>query len=102
MTSRSHSFDSRSCAAHLLVFAGALLTPDVLLGQESGGAESGALEEVTVTARFREEPLQRTPLAITAITGDSLELRNATNVVDIGKYSPNVTINPLGAGYGPT
>ena len=51
------------------------------------------LEEVVVSARFREEPLQKTPLAITAITGESLELRNASNVVDIGKFSPNVTIN---------
>src|SRR5262249_58793678 len=60
------------------------------------------VKESLMTWRFRDEPLQRTPLAITATTGESLELRNATNVVDIGKYSPNVTINPLGAGFGPT
>ena len=33
-----------------------------------------ALEEIVVTARFREENLQQTPLAITAITGDMLEV----------------------------
>jgi len=92
----------------MLVMA-AFLAPATLLSQEgaapSPGAEGSgnvALEEVVISARFREEPLQRTPLAITALSGDALELRNATNVVDIGKFSPNVTINPLGAGYGPT
>ena len=84
---------------------GVALTPTVLLAQTpppSPPADDGGLAEITITARFREEPLQRTPLAITAITAESLELRNATNVVDIGKFAPNVTINPLGAGYGPT
>src|SRR5688500_4117759 len=84
----------------LLLVAAAL--PATGLAQESAPAAESGLEEVTVTARFREEPLQRTPLAITAITGEALELRGATNVVDIGKYSPNVTIDKLGAGYGPT
>ncbi len=88
-------------ARRIVAVAGAFLAPGVLLAQEPA-AEGTGLEEVVITARFREEPLQRTPLAITAITGEALELRNATNVVDIGKFSPNVTINPLGAGYGPT
>ncbi|MBX5462486.1 MAG: TonB-dependent receptor, partial [Steroidobacteraceae bacterium] len=78
------------------------LTPALSTAQEGAAGTGGPLQEVTVTARFREESLQQTPLAITAITGESLEMRNATNVVDIGKFSPNVTINPLGAGYGPT
>ena len=85
-----------------LALVAGFLAPGALIAQEGAPAESGQLEEVTVTARFREESLQRTPLAITAITGETLELRNATNVVDIGHFSPNVTINPLGAGYGPT
>jgi len=60
--------------------------PYAVLAQEP--ADSGQLEEITVSARFRDESLQQTPLAVTAITGESLELRNVTNVVDIGKYSP--------------
>ena len=38
-------------------------------------AQQAGLEEIVVTARFREENLQKTPLAITAITGDALEAR---------------------------
>jgi len=89
-------------SARTLVAFGALVMPTLSTAQEGAAGTGGALQEVTVTARFREESLQQTPLAITAITGESLEMRNATNVVDIGKFSPNVTINPLGAGYGPT
>jgi iron complex outermembrane receptor protein len=96
---KAHPFPWPAFTASAAAFVAAALAP-AAAAQET--TESTGLEEVTVTARFREEPLQRTPLAITAISGDALELRGATNVVDIGKYSPNVTINPLGAGYGPT
>ncbi len=101
MTSSVRSFVSNAVVRCMVATAGAGLIPTVLHAQ-APAAEGSGLEEIVITARFREEPLQKTPLAITAITGESLELRNAGNVVDIGKFSPNVTINPLGAGYGPT
>jgi iron complex outermembrane receptor protein len=80
----------------------ALCLPLPGLAQQNAPGASGVLEEVTVTARFREESLQRTPIAITAVSGETLEARGVASVVDLGKVSPNVTINPLGAGYGPT
>ncbi len=101
MTSSVRSFVSNAVARCIVATAGAALLPSLLHAQ-TPAAQGSSLEEIVITARFREEPLQKTPLAITAITGESLELRNAGNVVDIGKFSPNVTINPLGAGYGPT
>jgi iron complex outermembrane receptor protein len=64
-------------------------------------AQSG-LEEILVTARFREENLQETPLAISAISAASLEANGATSVIDVGDWAPNVVIDQLGAGYGPT
>ena len=60
------------------------------------------LEEIVVTARFREENLQQTPLAITAITGDTLESRGATSTLDLDAFVPNAVIAPLGAGWGST
>jgi iron complex outermembrane receptor protein len=69
--------------------------PASLLAQE-------ALEEIVVTARFREENLQQTPLAITAITGDALEARGATSTLDLDAFVPNAVIAPLGAGWGST
>ena len=62
----------------------------------------GQLEEVTVTARFRAEKLQNTPLAITAVTGDTLSARGQTDVTQLAQFVPNAVINPLGAGWGST
>jgi len=61
-----------------------------------------ALEEIVVTARFREESLQQTPLAITAVTGQLLEARGATSTLDLDAFVPNAVIAPLGAGWGST
>ncbi|WEK46135.1 MAG: TonB-dependent receptor [Candidatus Andeanibacterium colombiense] len=59
------------------------------------------IEEIVVTARYRKENLQATPLAITALSGDDLAARSVTNVTDLSGQAPNLTINPGGAGYGP-
>jgi len=78
-----------------VAIAAALALPASVLAQE-------ALEEIVVTARFREENLQQTPLAITAITGDMLEARGATSTLDLDAFVPNAVIAPLGAGWGST
>jgi iron complex outermembrane receptor protein len=57
---------------------------------------------VTVTARFRSEKLQETPLAITAVTGETLQARGETDVTNLAAFVPNAVINPLGAGWGAT
>ncbi|HUQ53745.1 MAG TPA: TonB-dependent receptor [Gammaproteobacteria bacterium] len=75
--------------------ASSLCLPASVLAQEG-------LEEIVVTARFREENLQQTPLAITAITGDMLEARGATSTLDLDAFVPNAVIAPLGAGWGST
>lgn len=54
------------------------------------GAER-ALEEITVTARKREESLQDTPISISAFTGASLEARNITKIDKISDFTPNLT-----------
>ena len=65
-------------------------------------AQSSGLEEITVTARFREENLQETPLAITAFSAENMEARNLTDVTMLDTFSPNTIIQPLGAGWGST
>jgi iron complex outermembrane receptor protein len=58
---------------------------------------SSALEEITVTAQFREQSAQDTPLAITAISGDTLEERSQVSVAEIAAQTPNVTLTQAGA-----
>ncbi len=60
------------------------------------------IEEIVVTARFQEESLQEIPLAITAISADKLEANGAQNVIDVADWAPNVTMDQLGSGWGPT
>jgi iron complex outermembrane receptor protein len=62
--------------------------------------ESGQLEEVTITAEFREANLQETPIAITAVTGEMLEARSQTSVEQIASQAPNVHLGPQGQANG--
>ena len=69
-----------------------------------GAQESSddGLQEVVVTARFREENLQTTPLAITALSVDQLDQRSLTNVDDVGLAIPNAYMRPPVSNFGPT
>jgi len=80
-----------------LLRAGATLAADA-----STDREDGKLEEVTVTATFREMRLQDTPIAITAVTAEMLEQRSQGNVFEIARQAPNVSLAPQGQGYGST
>jgi len=74
-------------------------TTGAAIAQEQDG--DFALEEIIVTARLREESLQTTPLAITALTGDSLENRNVTDVRAMMDQVPGVYFtNQGGPGLG--
>jgi iron complex outermembrane receptor protein len=56
------------------------------------------LEEIIVTAQFRPEAVQTTPIAITAITGDQLTERGIAGVTHLGDVVPNLlTTRPMGA-----
>jgi iron complex outermembrane recepter protein len=60
------------------------------------------LQEIIVTAQFRSENLQTTPIAITAVTAEMLESRSQTNVAQIANQAPNVTLKPAGTSNGPS
>jgi iron complex outermembrane receptor protein len=54
---------------------------------------AGALEEIVVTARKREESLQDAPLSITAFTGVELQARHVQTLADLDNYTPNLRFN---------
>src|SRR5262245_49773438 len=64
--------------------------------------QASVLEEVVVSAQFREERLQDTPIAISAFTAENLESRGVYTVTDLDAFVPNAVIQPLGAGWGAT
>lgn len=60
--------------------------------QESASASSSALEEIVVTARRREESLQDVPISISAFSADQVEQRGITNLIDLDRAVPNLSL----------
>jgi iron complex outermembrane receptor protein len=63
-------------------------------------ADNNKVGEVVVTATFREQNLQQTPLAITAVNSKMLEQRAQTDVSQVAAQAPNVTLVQNGAAFG--
>lgn len=58
------------------------------------------VEEIVVTARYRDEQLRNTPIAITAVNKELLESKAATTVSDLTATSPSLIVNHLATGPG--
>jgi iron complex outermembrane receptor protein len=58
------------------------------------------LGEIVVTAQYRQQNLQDTPIAITAVTAEMIEQRSATNLADIASSAPSVVLRPASAAFG--
>ena len=56
------------------------------------------IQEITVTAERRSENIQDVPIAIQALTGETLAQLNVTTFDDFIKYLPNVTAPSAGPG----
>src|SRR3984957_6169723 len=56
------------------------------------------IQEIVVTAQRRTENIQNVPIAIQALTGETLTQLNVTNFDDLVKYLPNVTASSAGPG----
>lgn len=70
--------------------------------QATGDTAIDELEEVVVTAQFREQGLQETPIAITAMSAEIMESRSQTSIQEVANQAPSVTLKPQGAAYGPS
>ncbi len=96
---------SRTVRALLLnagsVGATAALLSTPVLAQEPAGESAGGLEEVVVTAQFRAQPLQDTPIAITAVSADMIENRSQNNLAELANQAPNVNLRETGGAFGP-
>ena len=53
-------------------------------------SDSTTVEEITVTARFREESLSSVPVAVSVISGDDVAAKNLNNLQDISQAIPTV------------
>jgi iron complex outermembrane recepter protein len=79
----------------------ALTTP--VLAQDAAKApaaeaDNGTVGDIIVTARRRDESLQTTPVAITAITTAQLESKASVNIGDLQGAAPNLLITQQNSG----
>jgi len=79
--------------------AAAVLTALASQGQAQVASED-SIEEIVVTAEFREQNLQDTPLAITAVTDDQLQARSQRTILDVSAQAPSVVMQPSPQGFG--
>ena len=56
-------------------------------------ADAGQAEEIVVTARKREESLQDVPIAVTAVTGETIERRGFTQIKEVAQLTPSLNVN---------
>ena len=64
----------------------------------AASADTGALEEIVVSARRRTESLHDTPVAITAISTSQLESKAAMTIGDLQGAAPNILITQQNSG----
>lgn len=86
------------------LLAGAALAmaavPSMALAQDAPGAEESS-DEIVVTARKREERLQDVPIAVTAVTADTIEREQINSVREIAAFTPglNITTDAVGRAF---
>jgi len=82
---------------HLLLASSLAAWPALVFAQAAAPAAKtklagSATEEVIVTAQRRSEKLERTPVAVTAISGDTLRRRNITTESDLQFAAPGLIV----------
>ena len=73
--------------------AAAACAAPVLVMPLTASAQDGGLEEVVVTAERREASLQEVPVAVTALSMESLEQRFVTEPQDLMRLVPSLKMN---------
>jgi iron complex outermembrane receptor protein len=81
-------------AAAVLMFAPSLTTVAHAQEAQASNTSGGVLEEITVSARKREESLLETPVSITAVTAESMEIKGIEDRRDLNRFTPGFKAAP--------
>jgi iron complex outermembrane recepter protein len=88
-------------AALGLGVTGLLGAQPTLAAAAAEAAAGNSLDEVVVTAQFRQQSAQTAPLSITAVSGQQLDDRSMASVTDLNGVAPNVNITAGTTANGP-
>jgi iron complex outermembrane receptor protein len=89
----SYAFQSRTLKLALFASASMLAVVSTASAQQVAQADkAGQLEEITVTAQRYAEDLQKTPIAVTAFSADTLAERQVFNIRDLQAVVPGAIV----------
>jgi iron complex outermembrane receptor protein len=99
-----HSQRARRSLVRILMtsaVAAASLSPVGVMAQTASqdGEQAGALSDVVVTARRRQETLQEIPASVTAISSETIERGGVRNIEDVARLTPGLTFVSLGSNF---
>ncbi len=87
-------FRVRLCSGIAVVLPMAVRVP--AFSQEAAGSQPQlAIEQITVTARKKEESLQDVPLSITAFSAEEIDSAGITSLDDVAAFTPGLTFSNL-------
>jgi iron complex outermembrane receptor protein len=76
--------------------------PVAAIGLETAVAQPASdspFEEIVVTAQRREQSIYDVPVAISAFSPETIERQGITDLVDLGKFVPNLNVTGFSAGH---
>ncbi len=74
-------------------------TNQPLMAQDNEEDDNVMIEEIIVTATKRAESIYEVPIAITAFSQAQIERQGITDLIDIGKFVPNLNVTGFSAGH---
>ena len=78
---------------------GALLLAMLLAMCRSGAWAQPLIEEIVVTATKRERGIYEVPVSLSVFVGRRLGVRGILDLVDVGKFVPNLNVTTFSAGH---
>jgi iron complex outermembrane receptor protein len=76
------------------------MSPAIAQDDDAAADDTNAGNQIVVTAQFREQLLQDTPLAITAVNADMLEARSQTELTEVAQQAPSVVLRNTNSAFG--
>jgi len=91
----------RSSALKSVVMLATVALVGSAVGADKAPDTDNGLQEVVVTAQFRAQSLQDTPVSITAVYAATMEERGQSSLRDLTQQAPNVSPVETGGAFGP-
>ncbi|MGD0865128.1 MAG: TonB-dependent receptor plug domain-containing protein, partial [Rhizomicrobium sp.] len=90
---RAMSATALACVLGAPAFADNTVQQDSTTPAKVKPAQQTSIEEVVVTARRRPEDLEKIPVAVTAISGDTIRNEEIKTAIDLQNFAPSLSVS---------